>query len=128
MLDTKLVKRFELCRVLNSADVFLFPHRALEAPESGLPTKLFEYQVCGKPIICCSMGEPTQYIRSTESGVVVPPGDPEALSEAILELYRDRKKGRRLGSNGWKHVSEHVSQEKIGEKMYGVFRGLLEAG
>ena len=120
-LDTKQVKKSELCKVLNFADVFLLPHRSLEAAERGLPTKLFEYQACGKPIICSSRGEPAQYVQSTRSGIVVPPEDPEALSEVVLELYRDKEKRQRLGSNGWKYVSENLTYERIGERMYQVF-------
>jgi glycosyltransferase involved in cell wall biosynthesis len=125
-LHTERVERSELCKVLNSADVFLLPHRALNSAEKGLPTKLFEYQACGKPIICSSRGEPARYVKSTKSGIVVPPEDPEALSKAILELYRDEEKRRMLGMNGWIYVSTHLTTEKIGARISRVFHELLK--
>jgi len=120
-LDTEVVDNKKMCEILNSADVFLLPMNPLKAAEMGLPTKLLEYQACGKPIVVCSKGEPARYIRSTDSGIVVPPKDPRALSEAILELYRNENKRTRLGENGWKHVSNYLSCNKIGERLSNVF-------
>ena len=83
--------------------------KPLKASERGLPTKLFEYQACGKPIICCSEGEPAKYIKHTESGLVVKPGDPEALTQAIVKLYKNRKLVYELGLNGQRYVSENLT-------------------
>jgi len=89
--------------------------------DEGLPTKVFEYQAYGKPIICCSKGEPARYVEAVRSGLVVKPGDPEAIAQAVLRLYKNRNLGDELGLNGWKHVSENLTSEKIGERMYNVF-------
>ncbi len=88
-----------------------------KAVEEGLPTKIFEYQALGKPIICSSQGEPAAYINSTKSGLVVEPGDYEALATAILELYEDRKLAWKLGTNGYKNVSQNLTSKKIGERL-----------
>jgi glycosyltransferase involved in cell wall biosynthesis len=119
-LDTEVVDNKKICEILNSADVFLLPMKPLKAAEMGLPTKLFEYQACGKPIIVSSQGEPARYIMSTDSGIVVPPNDPKALSEAILELYRNEKKKDLLGKNGWIYVSKNLTLRKIGERLHKV--------
>ena len=121
-LDTEVVDNQKICMILNSADVFLLPMKSLKAAEMGLPTKLLEYQACGKPVIVCSKGEPARYIRSTDSGVVVPPNDPSALSEAILEFYWNKEQRERLGENGWKHVSKHLSLNKIGERLSNIMK------
>ena len=64
--------------------------KSLKASEMGLPTKIFEYQACGKPIIACSNGEPAHYIRSTNSGIVVQPKDSIGLADSIIKLYFDK--------------------------------------
>jgi len=51
----------------------------------------------------------------------VVPMDPEALANAVLRLYRDRKLAWVLGWNGWKHVSENLTSERVGERMYNIF-------
>jgi len=89
--------------------------------DEGLPTKVFEYQGYGKPVVCCSDGESARYVQMTESGLVVRCGDPEALANAVLRLYRDRELAWELGWNGWKYVSENLTSERIGERMYSLF-------
>lgn len=117
VLDTNLVSQSKLVEILNLADIFLLPMKKIKTADEGLPTKIFEYQALGTPIVACSSGESARYIRSTVSGIVVPPNNPRTLSEAILELYSNKEKRERLGENGWKHVSKHLSLNKIGERL-----------
>jgi colanic acid biosynthesis glycosyl transferase WcaI len=121
VLDLNFLPRAKLSDLLRSADAFLLPMSSSSLVDEGLPTKVFEYQAYGKPIICCSEGEPARYIEAFRSGLVVKPGDPEAVANAVLRLYKDRKLGWELGRNGWKHVSENLISERIGERMYNVF-------
>ncbi len=117
VLDKRFVDKKELTYILNSAHIFIISMKALEAPEQGLPTKILEYQACGKPIICCSEGEAARYVNLTRSGLVIKPGDSQTLAKAILRLYKNRKLLEKLGTNGWKHVSQNLTLEKIGELM-----------
>jgi len=121
VLDTTFLPKSKLLTVLRSAEVFLLPMRTAKAADEGLPTKVFEYQACGKPIICCSEGEPARYIQLTKSGLVMKPGDPKALAQAVLKLYKNRKLAYGLGLNGWKYVSENLTSDRIGERMFNVF-------
>jgi len=127
ILDTTFVEKSNLTEILNSAQVFILPMKPLEAPERGLPTKILEYQACGKPIICCSGGESARYVSSTKSGLTTRPGDSEALTSAILKLYRDEKLRQELGINGWNYVSQNMTFEKIGERMYRVFSKVINS-
>ena len=120
VLDTNFLPKPKLLALLRSADVFLLPMKSIKAVEGGLPTKVFEYQACGKPVVCCSKGEPARYVQMTKSGLTVNPGDPEALARAVLKLYKDRKLAYELGLNGQRYVSENLTCEKIGERMYQV--------
>ena len=119
-IDTNYLSRSRLVSVLSSADVFLLPMKQAKAVEEGLPTKIFEYQALGKPIICSSQGEPAAYINSTKSGLVVKPGNYEALAAAILELYKDRKLAWELGTNGYRNISQNLTSERIGKRLYAV--------
>ncbi|MGQ9691716.1 MAG: glycosyltransferase family 4 protein [Thermoproteota archaeon] len=121
VLYTSFLSKEKLSALLSSADVFLLPMPGTGFVDFGLPAKVFEYQAYGKPIVCCSEGESARYVRMTKSGLVVKPNDPEALVQAILKLYKDRKLAYELGLNGWRHVSQNLTCEKIGERMYNVF-------
>jgi len=88
----------------------------------GLSSKLYEYQAAGKPILCCSGGQPGRYVSETESGVVVKPGDYEGLVKAVLYLRENRDVAERLGASGRRYVENNLSIEKIGLKMMAVFQ------
>ncbi|WNZ29535.1 MAG: glycosyltransferase family 4 protein [Candidatus Bathyarchaeota archaeon] len=121
VLDTRFLPKDELATILGSADIFMLPMAGMGFVDLGLPTKVFEYQAYGKPIICVSGGEPARYIESTNSGLIVKPEDASGLAESIIRLFRDRSVGVELGVNGKKYVSEHLMSERIGERMYKVF-------
>ncbi len=123
-LDTNLISKSKLVKILNLADACLLPMKEIKAADEGLPTKIFEYQAMGKPVVCCSSGESAQYIKSTRSGVVINPGNPKALADAIFRLYRNKEFTRELGMNGRKYVCENLSVEKIGERLYKIFSSL----
>ena len=124
VLDTNFLPKAKLSALLRSADAFLLPMSSASFVDEGLPTKVFEYQAYGKPIVCCSEGEPARYVQMTNSGLVLKLGDPEALAHAVLKLYKDRKLAWELGWNGWKHVSENLTLRCVGERMYNVFSSI----
>jgi len=120
VLNTNFLPKKKLSALLRSADAFLLPMASASFVDEGLPTKVFEYQAYGKPIVCCSGGEPARYVEATRSGLVVKPGDAYGFAEAVVRLYKDRKFASELGWNGWRHVSTNSTAEKIGERMYEV--------
>lgn len=126
ILDTTYLDKSKLQKVLNSANVFLLPNKPINAAEQGLPTKILEYQACGKPIICCSEGEACKYLTLTKSGLVVKPEDPKALADAILKLFNDNKLAQRLGDSGWTNISKNLSLQKVGERMEEVFSKVIK--
>jgi len=121
VLDTNFLSKDELSALLGSADVFVLPMASGSFVDEGLPTKVFEYQAYGKPIICVSCGEPARYVETTCCGLVVKPKDALGFAEAVVRVYKDRKFAAELGWNGWRYVSENLTSEKIGERMYEVF-------
>jgi glycosyltransferase involved in cell wall biosynthesis len=120
----KIVSREEVAKKLNDADALLLPLNGEGSIEMGISSKLYEYQAAGKPIICCSSGEPGLYVSETESGFVVKPGDHEALANSILYLRENQGFAEKLGTSGRRYVENNLSVEKIGLKMRDLFEAL----
>jgi len=120
LLFTRFLLKDELAALLNSADVFMLPMATMSFVDLGLPTKVFEYQAYGKPIICVSNGEAARYVESTRSGLIIKPKDAGGFAEAIIRLYRNRKLITGLGRNGRQYVIDNLTAEKTGERMYDV--------
>jgi glycosyltransferase involved in cell wall biosynthesis len=119
--DKLLSSRKEVADLLNKADALILPLKNYGRPYLGIPSKLYEYQALGKPIICCARGEPAKYIENSKSGVVVSPGNSFELAQAILSLSHDPSEAKQLGASGRLFVEENSSLEKIGLRMKSLF-------
>jgi glycosyltransferase involved in cell wall biosynthesis len=120
----KLLSREMVAELLEEADALVLPLVEREKPYRGMSSKLYEYQAVGKPIICCSRGLPKNYVKETNSGLAVYPGDYEALAKAVIKLKENPELARVMGENGRKYVDSEVSIEVVGLKMKEVFETL----
>jgi len=118
-LILNVVSRSEVAKILSSSDALLLPLQPLNY--TGISSKLYEYQAAGKPIICCSSGQPGRYVSETNSGIVVKPGDYEALANAILYLRENQSVAENLGASGRQYVENNLSIGQIGIRMKRVF-------
>jgi colanic acid biosynthesis glycosyl transferase WcaI len=120
----RIVSREEVARILGAADALLLPLSGVGSIEMGISSKLYEYQAAGKPILCCSSGQPGRYVSETESGIVVKPGDYEAMTKAILDLRENQAVAEKLGASGRRYVENNLPTKKIGLKMKKLFKAL----
>jgi glycosyltransferase involved in cell wall biosynthesis len=121
----KILSRDEVAKLLSEADALILPLKDFERPYLGISSKLYEYQAAGKPIICCADGQPAEYVEETRSGIVVKPGDYEALARAVLHLKNNPDLARELGSSGRRYVEDNLSIEGIGREMVAAFNKVL---
>ena len=76
----KLLSRETVGEFLSQADILILPLADFKTPYRGMPSKLYEYQAVGRPIVCCSRGLPSAFVKDTASGIVVNPGEAESFS------------------------------------------------
>jgi glycosyltransferase involved in cell wall biosynthesis/O-antigen/teichoic acid export membrane protein len=89
-------------RYLDACDILVAPHVPTPDgnPYFGSPTKLFEYLAMARPVVASRLGQMSEILVDGETAVLVEPGDPAALADAILRLSKDEALRRRLGVNG----------------------------
>jgi glycosyltransferase involved in cell wall biosynthesis len=81
--------------IINAADVFVLPSRA---EPFGLV--LLEAMALAKPVVSTAAGGPLEIVKDGETGLLVPPGDPAAIADAIIQFLRDPDFRRTAGGNG----------------------------
>jgi glycosyltransferase involved in cell wall biosynthesis len=86
----------ELAACYGQADVAVHPSRL---PEPFGYANL-EAMLAGVPVIATAHGGPLEYITAGVSGLLVPPGDPVALAEAMDRLLTDRTLYPRVATGG----------------------------
>ena len=78
---TWLGARRDVPAILAQCDVGVLSSRS-----EGLPLALLEYGAAGLATVATAVGESAEVLGSGASGVLVPPGCPEALANAIIRL------------------------------------------
>ena len=73
---------------------------AADGDRDGLPTVLVEALARGLPVVTTDVVGIGELVRDGESGLLVPPEDPDAIADAIARLSDDREFARSLGTEG----------------------------
>jgi glycosyltransferase involved in cell wall biosynthesis len=65
----------------------------------------------GKPVVATSVDGTRELIEHGKTGLLVPPGDPDQLADAIIKLIQKRKWASRMGREAQKNIRMHYSIE-----------------
>jgi colanic acid biosynthesis glycosyl transferase WcaI len=97
--------------VVQAADVLVVNQRA-SVTDMSLPSKLTSYFAAGRSVVAAASAasETAQEIDYAGAGLVVPPGQPEALRDAIFTLKDDPERARRLGASGKEYAETTLSR------------------
>lgn len=85
--------REDSTRVLGGADVF-----TLASTYEGFPVALMEALAVGLPVVATEVGGIPQAVRAGVEGLLVPPGRPDLLAEALTEVVHDGALRSRLAT------------------------------
>ena len=96
------------------ADALLVSLKKEQIFSLTLPAKIQSYMACGRPIVACLDGEGARLIRESGAGISCPAGDPAALAEAIVAMYRstDAQK-KEMGARGRAHFEKHFKRDVL---------------
>jgi glycosyltransferase involved in cell wall biosynthesis len=109
---------------LAAADLFVFPTRRDEAGPLVLPQAM----ACGLPVIASRIGGIPEVVApagGAPAGVLVPPGDAEALARAVDELARDAPRRAELGRVARDRAVAEYSIERMTERTVAVYRAAI---
>jgi glycosyltransferase involved in cell wall biosynthesis len=93
---------------LAASDLYVFPSLT-----EAFPNGLLEGMAAGLPIIASDAAGMKELIHDEHNGMLVPPGDPGALAEAILELVDDPARAAVLGRAARSSVQARYSFERM---------------
>lgn len=87
-----------------------------------------EYMACGKPQICSANGAQKEYLTNGEDGLLINPGDPKALADAIKLLIGDADLREKMGEKAYEVFNEKLSWPNFIKKLDGIYSKLLNKG
>jgi glycosyltransferase involved in cell wall biosynthesis len=91
----------------------------------GTPVALIEALAAGKPVVATRVGGTPDLLNEGAFGRLVPPADPEALADAVMETLRDPLAARKRAQAGQAHVLREHGAARLVADIDALYRELL---
>jgi len=97
----------------------------ISSKSEGLNGSIVEAMAMGKPVISTAVGGNPEFVKNMETGLLVPPGDAEALARAMLYIINNKNQARQLGTNAYAFVKDKVDNRQRSQRFAELYRDLL---
>jgi glycosyltransferase involved in cell wall biosynthesis len=119
----------DVVALLREADLFVLPSKkAASGDRDGLPNVLMEAASQKLAIVASDFAGIPEFIRDGVDGQLVPPGDWEALSNAVNLLAREPERRKTLGDHAFERLRHAFSMEGGIDDLERRLRRLAETG
>ncbi|MDR1485042.1 MAG: glycosyltransferase family 4 protein [Planctomycetaceae bacterium] len=93
--------------------VKLFDVAVLSSHSESFSNSVLEYAAAARPIVISDVGGLGEIINDGESGFVVPPENPTAMAEKIIQLLNNNELAQNLGKNAKELTFQNYNEQKI---------------
>lgn len=108
----------DVAGLYQACDVFALPTGVGEGGQvEGFGLVFVEAHAHGKPVVAGRSGGVVDAVIDGETGLIVEPGQPEAVADAVISLLADPELARRLGENGKRRVESELNWRRFTERM-----------
>ena len=84
-----------------------------------------EAMAFGKPVVASRVGGIPEVVIDGQTGLLVPPKDPNAIAAAILQLLRDPALRQRMGEAGRARMQKHFTMDRVAREVETVYARLV---
>lgn len=112
--------RKDIPQLLAASDVLVFP-----SIEPHFARPVIEAGVMKKPVVASRIGGVEELVIDGETGVLVPPGDAEALADALVRVLTAPDEAARMGENGYREAQARFDEQINVDTMIEVYQRLL---
>jgi len=116
-----LGNRRDVPDLLAAMDIFVLPSH-----NEGVSLAVLEAMAAGLPVIVSEVGGLPEIVRHEETGLLIPPKDPEALAQSLALVLEDPDLARRLGQKAREHVLEKYSLERMAQVVNETYDELVQ--
>jgi glycosyltransferase involved in cell wall biosynthesis len=105
---------------LQSLDIFVLCSRS-----EGLPHALLEAMAAGRAVVATAVGGNVELVQDGDNGLLVPPGDPQALANALARLITDPDLAVRLGHAARRSVANRFDLAAMAERFAEFYQSVV---
>ena len=113
----------ELMRCYEDTDLIILPCIVIESGDrDGIPVAMMEAMAMGLPVISTNVSGIPELVEDGVSGMLVPPKDEKAISEALIKLLNNENLRVQMGKAGRQIILEKYNVEIECHKLMTMFR------
>ncbi len=106
---------------LAAMDVVVLP----SIKSDGVPQVILQALAMRKPVVASAVGGIPEVIQHQRTGVLVPPNDPQALAEAVVQVLRDPQSAAAWAQAGGQLIDTHYALEYMIDRTAAVYTAVL---
>ncbi len=107
-------------KYLRECGIFVLP-----SYYEGFPVSVLEAMAGGCVVVASEVGGIPDVVTDGETGVLVPPKDPEMLKNAVLKVMNDKTLADKLRVSAFKKVEENYSSSASVERLVNIYNSLI---
>ena len=120
---TGYVSHREVASCVRAADVCVATFEDNEVTRCKSPLKIAEYMASGKAIVASDVGDVPRMV--SDCGLLVPPGDVEALADSVLRCLGDQRLRKSLGDRARERAESLFNWDATAENIMGAYEKAL---
>jgi glycosyltransferase involved in cell wall biosynthesis len=93
----------------------------------GFPNVVLEAAATGIPVVTTECTGARDSVLPEITGLMIPPGHPDAIYEAVMKLIRDPKRRQLMGRSARAWILEHYVESRVVGMTVDYYKGLLDA-
>jgi glycosyltransferase involved in cell wall biosynthesis len=111
-----------LLDLLSRARVGVAPSLPTPNHMDAQPIKLFEYMIAGLPVVASNLPRQAEIVQEAQCGILVEPGQPKALAEAIQWLLEHPMEAQAMGNRGRQAILQTYNWNSQAQLLLDLYR------
>lgn len=107
--------------IVSIFDIFVLP-----SLNEGMGVCLLEAQALGVPVVATKVGGIPEVVKDGITGILIPARNPKAMSEAIINLLKNKSLRKNMSEEGRKWIDNRFSAESMVEKISDLYEELIK--
>lgn len=108
--------RTDVARLVRASTLALLPSYT-----EALPTALLEAAACGRASVASRVGGVPEVVEHGRTGLLVPPGDPVALADAVCSLLADGPRREEMGRSARRLAEQRFDMKEWARRLAGLY-------
>jgi glycosyltransferase involved in cell wall biosynthesis len=120
------VRHENMPSLIQASDIVIIPSVPVAGVEEATSILALEAMACGRTVIASNIGGLREIIEPNQTGILVAPGDPEALADEIVAALQDDGRRAMLGLAARRAVLERYTWEKAADETIKVYESICK--